>query len=72
MEIGILNPRRPRVAGSPILLTLSRAQAKALARLIHIQLDAYAEAVGGTLRRQPQPVTVADLDRVEPLLAWLE
>jgi len=62
---------RPRGDGPIVLLKLTRAQARALSRIIHAQLDAYAEALGVPPRRRRRPVTVADLDRVEPLLIRL-
>ena len=59
--------------GSLVLMKITRAQAGSLARLIRIQLDAYAEAVGGVpARRRARLFTPADLARVEPLLEWLE
>lgn len=61
-------------------LTITRAQAGALARLIHQQLTAYAEASGepgegvegSTWQGGLEPFTGADLDIIEPLVARLE
>ena len=55
-------------------LTLSRAQAGALARLIQTQLEAYDEAAAPCAeRRKPlEPFTGADLDLIEPLVDLLE
>lgn len=53
-------------------LTLTRAQAGALARLIQSQLDAYDEAAHVGRRRKPaRPFTASDLDLLEPLVAFL-
>jgi len=55
-------------------LTLSRAQAAALARLIQTQLDAYDEAASDRpIRRVPrQAFTAHDLNLIEPLLVALQ
>lgn len=56
-------------------LTLSPAQAGALARLIRIQLQAYDEAASTGAkagRKPPEPFTGADLDLIEPLIGLLE
>ena len=54
-------------------LSLSPAQADALARLIQMQLDAYEETVpgGDGHREQPAPFTVGDLELIEPLIVRL-
>ena len=57
--------------GSPFALR-SRAR-NALRRLIQAQRDAFAEAESGRPRPpRSKPFTVADLDLLAPLLAWLE
>jgi len=54
-------------------LTLTRAQATALARLIRTHLDAYDEAIcPGKPRKEAKPLCGRDLDLLEPLVALLE
>ena len=61
-------------------LSISRAQADALTRLIQAQLEAYDEAIGGTAghrpnptaRENPEPFTSGDLDLIEPLVGSLK
>lgn len=54
-------------------LTLTRAQASALARLIRTHLDAYDEAAcPGNPRKETEPLNGGDLDLLEPLVALLE
>jgi len=72
------NPGGPRAA--VCRLTLSCAQAAALARLLQSHLRAYDEAAGGLgvcaeeeggRGGSPEPFTGADLDLLEPLLSAL-
>jgi len=54
-------------------LTLTRAQASALARLIRTHLDAYDEATCSRKpRKEAKPFCGSDLDLLEPLVPLLE
>ena len=54
-------------------LTLTQAQARVLARLIRLHLEAYEEAVSPEiLQRENEPLNGSDLDLLEPLLEYLK
>ena len=54
-------------------LALTHAQSAALARLIRMHLEAYAEAVcPGQPREETEPLNGSELDLLEPLVALLE